>query len=98
MNIDLTIDFDALLEEAKAKRKEHDDVCATWRHTFFCKELKSGGLKMGYPPKVAAIIYKSYDKWEQWVKTNIHDRGLELELDMLNRPTAITAVLAGKKL
>jgi len=98
MNIDLTIDFDALLEEAKAKRKEHEDVIAKWRHTWSCKELKSGGLKMGYPPKVTAIIHKSADKWEQWVKTNIHDRGLELWDDALGMPVAITAVLAGKKI
>ena len=95
MKIDFTIDFDALLEEAKAKRKEHDDVIDKWRHTWHCKELKSGRLKMGYPPKVDAIIHKSADKWEQWVKTNIHDRGLELLVDMHNRPTAITAVLTG---
>ena len=98
MDIDLTIDFDALLEEAKAKRKEFDDVRAKWSHTFSCKELKRGGLKMGYPPKVVAIIHESLDKWNQWVKTNIHDRGLELWDEVLGNPCAITAVLAGKKI
>ena len=94
MNIDMTIDFDALLEEAKAKRKEYDEVIDKYRHTY----IMEPGLMDYYPDEVKPILIEARDKYLDWIDKNITKRGLSLELDMLSRPIAITAVLAGKKI
>ena len=89
MKIDFTLDFDAILEEAKQKRKEYDDIVDKHRHTYNCDPSV-----MSYPPKVKPILKAAHEKWLAWVKANITSRGLGLVEDALGRPTAITAVLA----
>jgi len=90
--IDLTIDFDALLEEAKQKRKEYDDVIDKWRHTYIAEP----GI-LDYPPEVKPILKAARDKYIDWLTDNITGRGLKLEEDMFGRPVAISAILAGCK-
>lgn len=96
MKIDLTIDFDALLLAAKAKHEEYEKVVDECRPLY--KIDVENGMLIGYPPDIQAKINEAREQWEQWVKTNIHDRGLDLWNDMLGVPCAITAVLAGKKI
>lgn len=95
MNIDLTIDFDALLLAAKAKHEEYEKVIDECRPLY---KIGDGKMTLGYSPDVQAKINEAREQWEQWVKVNIHDRGLDLWNDMLGIPCAITVVLAGKKI
>jgi len=95
MKIDLRTDFDALLYLAQVKHEEYEKVIDECRPHY--KIDVENGVPIGYPPDVRAKINEAREQWEQWVKTNIHDRGLELCSDMLGAPCAITAVLAGKK-
>ena len=96
MKIDLTIDFEALLLAAKAKHRQYVDKIDEYRPLYRI-DVKNGKL-LGYPPDIQAKINEAREQWEQWVKENIHDRGLDLWNDMLGVPCAITAVLAGKKI
>lgn len=96
MKIDLTLDFDALLLAAKTKHEEYEKVIDECRPLYKI-DVENGEL-IGYPPDVQAKINEAREQWDQWVKTNIHDRGLDLWNDMLGVPCAITAVLAGKKI
>lgn len=91
MNIDPTIDFDALLLAAQAERKRYDDFVDERRRFYNVKT-------MSYPENIRLELDKSRNEWIGWVRKNITDRGLELYNDQLGRPTAITAVLAGKKI
>lgn len=95
MNIDLTLDFDALLLAAKAKHQQYADKIDECRPHY---KIGDGMMTLGYPPDIQAKINEAREQWEQWVKVNIHDRGLDLWNDMLGVPCAITAVLAGKKI
>lgn len=95
MSIDLTIDFEALLLAAKAQHRMYVDKIDECR-PFYRIDTKNGKL-LGYPPDVQAKINEAREQWEQWLKVNIHGRGLDLVNDMLGTPCAITAVLAGKK-
>ena len=96
MKIDFTIDFDALLCLAQAKHEEYEKVVDECRPLYNI-DLENGKL-IGYPPDVQAKINEAREQWDQWVKENIHDRGLDLWNDMLGVPCAITAILAGKKI
>lgn len=90
MNIDLTIDFDALLLAAQAEKKFYDDFVNKRRRFYDVKT-------MSYPENIRLELDKARNEWIYWVRKNITDRGLELYNDSLGMPTAITAVLAGKK-
>ena len=96
MKIDLTIDFEALLLAAKAKHRQYVDKIDEYRPLY--KIDVENGMLIGYPPDVQAKINEAREQWDQWVKKNIHDRGLDLWNDMLGVLCAITAVLAGKKI
>jgi len=98
MYIDMATDFDALLLAAKAKHRLYVDKIDEYRPRPLYKIDAKNGKLLGYPPDVQAKINEAREQWEQWVKTNIHDRGLDLWNDMLGVPCAITAVLAGKKI
>ena len=95
MKIDLRTDFDALLYLAQVKHEEYEKVIDECRPLY--KIDVENGMLIGYPPNVQAKIDEAREQWAQWVKVNIYDRGLELCNDMLGRPIAISAILAGKK-
>ena len=95
MNIDMTSDFDALLLAAKAKHRQYVDKIDEYRPLY--KIDVENGMLLGYPPDIQAKINEAREQWEQWLKENITDSGLELCYDMLSSPVAIIAVLAGKK-
>lgn len=95
MKIDFMIDFDALLLAAKAKHRMYVDKIDEYRPLYKI-DVENGEL-LGYPPDIQAKINEAREQWEQWVKTNITSRGLELANDTLGCPVAITAVLAGEK-
>lgn len=96
MKIDLRIDFDALLYLAQVKHEEYKKVVDECRPLY--KFDVENGAMIGYPPDIQTKINEARTQWEQWLKENITNRGLELCSDMLGVPCAITAVLAGKKI
>lgn len=96
MKIDLRTDFDALLYLAQVKHEEYEKVIDECRPLYKI-DVENGEL-IGYPPDVQAKINEAREQWEMWLKENITDCGLDLYCDMLGKPVAITAVLAGKKI
>jgi hypothetical protein len=92
MNIDFTIDFDKLLQEAQLKREEYEKTVDSVRPSYICDPAV-----MDYPPAEKNVLKAARKAWLAWVDANITSRGLDLHEDMLGRPIAITAVLAGKK-
>ena len=88
--IDLMIDFNALLEEAKAQHKIYEDIVEPFRKEYDVE-------KMCYTPEIQAKLNVAFDKWMDLCKKNINDRGLELNCDMLGRPVGISACLAGHR-
>lgn len=93
MKIDMTIDFDKLLQEAQLKREEYEKIVDSVRPSYICDPAV-----MDYPPAEKNILNAARKAWLAWLKANITDRGLDLYEDMLGRPVAITAVLAGRKI
>ena len=96
MKIDPNFDYEALLLEAQTARRKYNKLVDSYR-PLFRVDIENGQL-LGYPDDVKPVLNAAREQWEQWVKVNIHDRGLELWNDMLGNPIAITAVLAGKKI
>lgn len=91
MNIDMTLDYDKLLEEAKARYAKVLELSDRLRPAFMCGDAAT-----------LDPIRKEYDKawkgWEQWCKKNIRNRRLKLEKDFVNKdvPIGISAVLSGR--
>lgn len=88
--IDFTIDFNALLEEAKAQRKIYEDTVKLLQKEYDVE-------KMCFPPEIQAKLKAALDKWRDWSKENINDLGLELNCDIMGRPVGISACLAGHR-
>ena len=88
--IDLTIDFDALLEKAKAQYKIYENTVKPLRTTYDVENIC-------FPPEIQVKLRAAYDKWMVWCQQNINNLGLELNCDMLGRPVGISACLAGRR-
>lgn len=88
--IDLTIDFNALLEEAKSQHKVYVDTVNPLRSKYDVE-------KHCFPPEIHAKINAALDKWMNWCGKNINTRGLELNCNMLGQPVGISACLAGHR-
>lgn len=88
--IDLTIDFNALLEEAKAQHKIYEDTVDPLRKKYDVET-------MCFSPEIQAKLNAAFDKWLDWCEKNINSRGLELNCNMLGQPVGISACLAGHR-
>ena len=93
--VDLTIDFNALLEEAKAQRKVYEDTVELLKKKYV--DEKYLDEKTCYSPEIQAEINAAFDKWMDWCQKNIYDRGLELNCNMRGIPVGISACLAGHR-
>ena len=87
MSIDLTIDFEELLEKAKR------------RFEVYKKDLRELDKKVSKRKivdgrNIALELHMDYSKW---IKENIQDKGLSLDTELFSgEPVAIVGVLAGK--
>ena len=83
MKLDTTIDFEALLGQAKS------------RHVDCQMQLKD--LEKDPSPDARKKISRICDDYSRWVQRNIRDKGLTLETELFTgNPIAITAVVAGR--
>ena len=87
--IDLTIDFDALLKEAKAQYKIYKNTVEPLRKKYNVE-------KNCYSPEIRIELNAAFDKWMDWCQQNINNLGLELNCDMFGKPVGISACLAGR--
>jgi len=86
--IDLTIDFDALLKEAKVQYKAYTNTVDPLRTKYDVE-------KHCFPPEIQAKLQAAFDKWMDWCEENINSRGLTLNTNMLGQPIGISACLVG---
>ena len=88
--IDLTIDFNALLEEAKAQHKIYEDTVDPLRKKYDVET-------MCFSHEIQAKLNAAFNKWLDWCEKNINSRSLELNCNMLGQPVGISACLAGHR-
>ena len=92
--IDTTIDYEALLEEAKRVHRSYTENCDKYKNQYDTTPDENGNCK-GFPKDVRDTLKGFYDGWKKWIKENINDRGLHLRRNMMGTPIAIYLVVAG---
>ena len=90
MNIDMTIDYDKLLEEAKKRYEKVRKLADEDKNLFIC----------GKSPKKYSSVHKKYlaavDKFLDWEKQNVDKFGVKLIVEpRASRPIGISAVISG---
>ena len=93
-NIDTTIDYEALLEEAKRVHKVYAERCDKHRSKYNAR-IDASGRIIGFPPAIKEELQKLYGDWCKWLNDNLKARGLHLKKNLMGAPIAIFAVLAG---
>jgi len=90
MNIDMTIDYDKLLEEAKKRYEKVRKLADEDKNLFIC----------GNSQKKYSSVHKKYlaavDEFLYWVKQNVEKLGVRLICSLHNSaPIGISAVISG---
>lgn len=93
-NIDTTIDYEALLEEAKRVHRSYTENCDKYKDQYDPTFDENGNLR-GFPKEVRDTLKGFHDGWKKWIQENINDRGLHLRRNMMGTPIAIYLVVAG---
>ena len=88
--IDATIDYDALLEEAKEQYRAYNGELEK-RRGFWNPDPDN----YGFPESIQKEVEAYHKKWEDWQTENITSKGLILKMNLVGAPIAILAVLAG---
>lgn len=91
MKIDQSIDYDALLEEAKSQHAKYRANVDPFKSQYCCDPDH-----IGFPKDIQAKITSFYNEWLAWLSENITSKGLHLHTNMLGSPCAISITLAGK--
>ena len=89
-NIDTTIDYDALLEEAKEQYRAYNGELEK-RRCFWNPDPDN----YGFPESIQKEVEAFHKKCVEWEKENITSKGLILKMNLVGAPIAILAVLAG---
>ena len=93
-NIDTTIDYEALLEEAKRVHRSYTENCDKYKDQYDTTPDENGNCN-GFPKEVRETLEGFYNGWKKWIQENINDRGLHLRRNIMGAPIAIYLVVAG---
>ena len=92
MNIDMSFDYDKLLDEAKYRYEKILELSDKAQVAFMSNDAATYN-------SARAQYDKACEEWNAWCQENIENRGLRLERDIVNRdiPIGISATLSGRK-
>ena len=88
--IDATIDYDALLEEAKEQYRAYNGELEKRREFW-----RTDPDDYGFPELIQKEVETFTQKWVDWQRDSITSKGLILKKNIVGAPIAILAVLAG---
>ena len=91
MKIDQSIDYDALLEEAKSQHAKYKANVDQFKDQY-CYDPNH----IGFPKDIQAKVTAFYNEWLAWIDENITSKGLHLHTNILGAPCAISTTLAGE--
>ncbi len=94
MNLNLTLDFEALLKEAQKRHKAYTDDVDQYRHFYIVDP--NDPSRMGFPKDIKEKITAAYEKWTDWCEENIISNGLTLHTNIMGSPIGISALLVGR--